>query len=95
MKSITCEPSVFQSALCLLNSIDDKVLSTKEIVPTEASIDERDERDMLCTYCSEKATGAHRCSLCKKIVHSICGNTDGSEGYGACVICYTCRLEIS
>ena len=92
MESITCAPDVLQSAFCLLNPMVDQVLSAKEIVPTEASID---LRDMLCAYCGKKATGAHHCSLCKKIVHSICGHADGSEGYGASVVCYTCRPEIS
>ena len=92
MESITCAPDVLQSALCLLNPMVDEVLSPKETVPTEASID---EGDMLFVYCGEKATGAHLCSICKKIVHSICGQPDGSEGYGASIVCYNCRPEIN
>ncbi len=92
MESITCVPDVLQRAHCLLNPMIDQVLSEKEIVPTEAWIN---ERDIVCAYCCEKATGAHHCSLCKKVVHSICGHPDGSEGFGASVVCYTCRPQIS
>lgn len=56
MKSITCVSEVIQRALCLFIPMVDQVLSAEGIVPTKASID---ERDMLYAYRGEKATGAH------------------------------------
>lgn len=46
----------------------------------------------LCCVCDLECGGAHKCSLCKKAVHVICGNIqDEEEGFGASVICNRCE----
>ena len=36
------------------------------------------------------ATKIHYCSKCMYVVHAICGETDGEEGYGKPVVCNHC-----
>lgn len=43
-----------------------------------------------CGYCGLPATAAHFCSICLLVVHAICGDTDGDEGYGKPVKCFRC-----
>lgn len=91
LESIVCTTSVTQGEESNAGGNEDvsvgTVLSTNGIANIEASVS---DVNMVCAYCGKTATRAHRCSLCKMVVHSICGNNDGSEGYGASVVCYTC-----
>ena len=43
-----------------------------------------------CIVCDNIADGAHKCNQCKQIVHQICGNGIGEEGYGQEVVCFKC-----
>lgn len=91
LESIVCTANVIQGAESNAGGNEDAsvgtVLFTNGIANTEASVS---DVNMICAHCGKTATGAHRCSLCKMVVHSICGTNDGSERYGASVVCYTC-----
>ena len=43
--------------------------------------------------CGQEAGGAHSCHICKNIVHLICGDPIGEEGYGKSVKCKNCHLN--
>ncbi|KAF2889933.1 hypothetical protein ILUMI_16240 [Ignelater luminosus] len=49
------------------------------------------EGKAFCVVCRMKFTGAHLCDICKNLVHAICGNTVGEEGYGWKILCYVCQ----
>ena len=55
---------------------DDSFIGTKVEVATK--------------ICFSKATAAHYCSKCMYVVHAICGEADGEEGYGKPVVCNHC-----
>lgn len=43
-----------------------------------------------CHVCSKELTGGHSCRSCGKLVHLLCGEPVGEEGYGQKVICVEC-----
>lgn len=47
----------------------------------------------LCVVCGLPGSGAHRCAVCKKLTHVICGTGVGMEGYGQKIICFKCKPE--
>ena len=56
------------------------------------------EQVMKCCVCGQEAGGSHTCRICKHIVHLICGDPIGEEGYGEegygqSVKCKNCHLN--
>lgn len=49
--------------------------------------------DSNCVVCGQPSSGAHQCYSCFKPVHTICGLSDGTEGYGSKVLCTLCSNQ--
>lgn len=44
-----------------------------------------------CKVCDVECGTAHKCIICKRFVHAICGeNDEDNEGFGSKVICFLC-----
>jgi hypothetical protein len=56
--------------------------------------DHSTELDLLCVKCQNETSGAHRCDVCNKSVHIICGTQIGEEGYGSSVRCDMCSQDL-
>ena len=46
-----------------------------------------------CVVCCRETTGAHSCPYCFGNIHTICGRTEGEEGYGSSVVCPACDFS--
>ena len=51
------------------------------------------ETSINCAVCERETTKAHTCPGCCRYIHSICGRTEGDEGYGSSVWCLRCDLQ--
>ena len=46
-------------------------------------------QSIACCICQRETSGGHRCNICKRFCHTICGKTL-EEGYGCAVTCTSC-----
>lgn len=44
-----------------------------------------------CVVCDNIVGEAHKCEVCNKYVHLICGDPTGEEGFGQKVVCNKCK----
>ena len=57
----------------------------------EERVEKKDKKKSYCVSCVEESSGAHKCSVCDRFVHAICGSySEDSEGFGLKVICNLC-----
>lgn len=67
---------------------------TEMNVDTNGQISDHDS-NQLCPVCSQPTSLAHKCNICFKYVHAICGQSSSDEGYGKAVTCNLCFNPIN
>lgn len=70
------------------------VISVVEVINSN-NIDSTEHENHLCfshcVVCGQHASGAHQCYSYLKLVHTICGLSDGTKGYGLKVLYILCK----
>ncbi|KAF5304448.1 hypothetical protein FQA39_LY09644 [Lamprigera yunnana] len=51
--------------------------------------------DLTCIVCLKETSGAHTCYKCNNNVHTICGVTQATEGFGSKLLCSICVNQIN
>jgi len=58
---------------------------------SEETVEKKDNKNVYCVICEKETLGAHKCSVCDKFVHAICGSySEDSEGFRLKVTCNLC-----
>lgn len=73
------------------NSDDSRSVNTDVDSTVSSSVSLSENHVKFCCVCQKPSSGAHCCSICKRLVHVICGISEsGAEGYGSNVLCKLC-----
>jgi len=56
---------------------------------SEETVEKKDNyKKVCCVICEKESSSAHKCSVCDRFVHAVCGSySEDSEGFGLKVTC--------
>jgi len=63
---------------------------------SEETVEKKDNKKFYSVLCEKELSDAHKCSVCDRFVHAICGShSEDSGGFGLKVTCNLCVKEES
>jgi hypothetical protein len=58
---------------------------------SEETAQKKHDKKVYCMICEKESSGAHKCSVCDRFFHAVCGGyREESKGFGQNVTCNLC-----